>query len=494
MRIHGLMRNLLLGGMLLSTACSSESSDDREEDPPSDEQTARPPDDEMPSAGGEATPPPAFPLDTTGIAICFDSVAVCTPPGEPTGEQPEGVLEVNLTDTPDRKDGEPTVAVNPRDPDNLVAIYAHFEPGNLLSNQAYGCALQYSMDRGETWTLVEPWPPEGTGPLPDCGESVIEVDADGTFYAGMNNLFNSSDIDAASAGVDMAPHIVSSSRDGGRTWSTPVAAPYKIPGVIKARVDQVTGKLYHTVSPDFLFPLAITVSSDQGLTWSEPVLQPGAQYAVHDGILAMAAESPNVTVHFSTDDGQTFTALPVTDSEGTMVPAGATGLEDPSPWISADPTQTGRFAVMVPQTTSVRFQAIAPVFDSFDVYVTDDSGETWTGPTTVEAPWSALPWIEFGSGGALGIAWRGISQNGGTAMVDAYAVVSFDSGGAFSAPVRVNAESHPWGDGGPPADDWSGITLDDEYAFVTWVDVRSGNTGDAILARVPLSAFRDASD
>jgi hypothetical protein len=60
--------------------------------------------------------------------------------------------------------------------------------------------------------------------------------------------------------------------------------------------------------------------------------------------------------------------------------------------------------------------------------------------------------------------------------------------------VRENAESHPWGDGGPPADDWSGIALDDEYAFVTWVDVRSGNTGDAILAHVPLSIFRDNVD
>jgi hypothetical protein len=149
---------------------------------------------------------------------------------------------------------------------------------------------------------------------------------------------------------------------------------------------------------------------------------------------------------------------------------------------------------MVPQTSSSRTVGLAPVFDSYDVYVTDDLGETWSGPTAIEAPWSVLCWIEFGSDGALGVTWRGITTRDGREMVDAYAAVSFDSGRTFSAPVRVNRESHPWGDGGPPADDWSGITLDDEYAFVTWVDVRSGATGDAILARVPLSVFRDASD
>jgi hypothetical protein len=262
---------------------------------------------------------------------------------------------------------------------------------------------------------------------------------------------------------------------------------FKISGVIKARVDQVTGKLYHAVTTGSLFPGALTVSSDRGLTWSEPVALPGYQYAAHDGIFVAAVDSM--------DDGQTCEVLPVTDRNGTQVPAGASGLEDPTPWISADPTQSQRFAVMVPRAAGNRLQGIAPVFDSFEVYVTDDLGATWSGPTTIEAPWSVIPWIEFGSDGALGVVWRGITtSDGGMAMVDAYAAVSFDAGRNFSPPIRVNRESHPWGDGGPPADDWSGITLDEEYAFVTWVDARTGNTGDAILARVPLSVFRDAWD
>ena len=75
-------------------------------------------------------------------------------------------------------------------------------------------------------------------------------------------------------------------------------------------------------------------------------------------------------------------------------------------------------------------------------------------------------------------------------MVDAHAAISFDHGQIFSAPVRVNRERHPWGDCGPPADDWSWIALDDTYVFVAWSDVRSGETCDAIVSRVPLTAFR----
>lgn len=480
MRIHHLVRSLLAGSLVLSTSCSGEKPDRK---PAISESDASPqnPDNEA-GAGG------------TGALCLDDSQACATAPAQPVGRQPDGVLEVQLTNTPDRKEGEPTLAINPTDPNNLVAIYASFLPGVFLGDNVYGCFAQYSMDRGETWTLVEPWPPDGIGPHPDCGESVIEVDADGRFYAGMNNLLNTTDILLGfNANLDKALHVVSSSSDGGRTWSKPVQT-YRIPGVIKARVDQVTGKLYHSVSHGGLFPAALTVSSDHGQTWSEPVQQAGNQFAVHDGILIMTAEAPSILINVSTDDGKTYTQALVTDSKGMPVPAGASGLQDPTPWITADPTASRRFAVMVPQTTGGRLQGFVPLFDSYDVYVTDDLGETWTGPTTLRAPWSALPWIEFGSDGALGVTWRGITSKDGTPMVDAYAAVSFDQGRTFSAAVRVSAESHPWGDSGPPADDWSGISLDDEFAFVTWVDVRSGATGDAIMARVPLSVFRAASD
>lgn len=496
MRVEHWMRSLLLGGVLI-VGCSSDDKDTRQgKHPPSEDRT------NSGGAAGSMSMPPPPPdlltelgkmLDATGFMVCFAGGDACTPPTKAAAEKPDEVIELQITDTPERKEGEPSIAINPKNPNNLVMIYADFAPGRVLGEDAYNCQLEYSMDRGLTWTRVKPWPPAGTEPFPDCGESVIEVDADGTFYAGMNILYNSNSSEEGLApNTDQAPHAVSKSTDGGRTWTKPVVT-YKISGVIKARVDQVTGKLYHAVSEGGLFPGALTVSSDKGETWSKPVALPGMEYAVHDGIFMAAAEIPSIRVHVSTDDGQTYKQLDVKDKDGKVVPAGASGTADPSPWISADTTKTGRFAVLVPLGPPYRLQGFVPTFDAFDVYVTEDSGETWAGPAHIVAPWAANPWIEYGPTGALGVFWRGVSKDGnGPPMVDAYATVSFDTGKTFSPPLRLNSESHPWADSGPPADDWSGLSLDDEYLYGQWVDNRSGRTGDVIFARAPLALFRDA--
>jgi hypothetical protein len=43
---------------------------------------------------------------------------------------------------------------------------------------------------------------------------------------------------------------------------------------------------------------------------------------------------------------------------------------------------------------------------------------------------------------------------------------------------------------GPPGDRWSGITLTDEYAYVTWADGRNNSSLDSIISRVPLKLYK----
>jgi hypothetical protein len=536
MYIHKLIGRVALGVLLSSMACSCD--DEKNASTPDEGKKAStsskrsassskakaptsknddPASDEKVSTGNEAEGEPASDMDAmmtappldgmqiadflnplskpeTAATLCDGAADACKKPEGPVGEQPEGILEVQLTNTPDRKEGEPTVAIHPQNPNNLVVMYASFDPKALLSETSYRCYVQYSMDRGKTWTLVQPWPPEGfIESLPDCGESVVRVGPDGTFYAGLNTMLSSPDfIKAFDANFGKNMHAVSSSRDGGRTWSKAVIT-HKISAIIKARVDQVTGKLYHWVSTDWMFPQSVTVSGDEGLTWTDAIDVPGAQFAVHDGIFAVASYSPGPTLNVSVDDGRSYNKLPITDLGGKpVVGSEAIANQDPSPWVSADTSQSKRFAVMVPRTNTARAQGYTPIFDSYEVYVTENAGETWTGPATLAAPWSTQPWIEFGPGGELGVVWRGLSAVDGRDMIDAYAAMSFDHGRTFSAPVRINAESHPFGDAGPPADDWSSITMDREYAFISWADNRSGTTADAITARVPLSIFKNA--
>ena len=114
----------------------------------------------------------------------------------------------------------------------------------------------------------------------------------------------------------------------------------------------------------------------------------------------------------SHDDGQTFTCVPVTDSTDVpvaglppQVPGDPSGGADPAPWISADPTHSGRFAAMMRRD------------GNFEVYVTSNVGQAWTGPAVIPAADAFNPWIEFGSHGHLGVMWRArIGTGGGDAF------------------------------------------------------------------------------
>jgi hypothetical protein len=326
----------------------------------------------------------------------------------------------------------------------------------------------------------------------------VAVDAHGTFYI-LNNQVSGNVADDLVNKV-----VVSRSTDGGRTWSSPVKTPLLLSGAPKLRVDAATGKIYAVGGAKFEYPSAVSVSSDGGRTWSTPRVipgpmpcveiipghpqacgYPGREIAVYDGILASAtqADKGTVTFHVSRNGGRTWTSHPVTDSHGTPVPAGTGPLvpspalgaaADPVPWISADPTRPGRFAVMVPRGSTL------------EVYVTRDAGKTWTGPAVISAPDADRPWMDFGSNGDLGVMWRTTTGN-------AYSTVSFDHGRSFSPPVRVNHVTEPPGQSGPPGDRWSWITLAGRYAYVTWSDGRNGTPLDGILARVPLALYRHPS-
>lgn len=427
-----------------------------------------------------------------GIALSVVAVLSGTSVAQAESGKPdrEKILEINMTNTPDFKEGQPAVAINPKNPKNLVFTSTIFlpHPGLYPTGE---CFLAHSQDQGQTWTRV-PWP---LGDRPQCGEPNVAVDAKGTFYI-LNNQ-----VGPDSTANETNSVVVSRSLDGGRTWSGPVKTPLVLSGAPKLRVDAATGKVYAVGGLEWQYPSAVSVSADRGQTWGpsrvipgpRPCVvvspqrppacgYPGRQLAVHDGILVSASQESIVTLHVSRDDGQTWTDLPVTDGKGTPVPAGSgpllpvpqqRGAADPIPWVSADPSQSGRFAVMVPREANL------------EVYVTKDAGKTWTGPAVIAAPDAQRPWMDFGPKGYLGVMWR-------TTAVDAFSVVSFDHGRSFSAPVKVNRETVPAAHAGPPGDRWSWIALDDKYAYVTWSDGRDNDLTelDAIFSRVPLSLYR----
>ncbi|MFD9323484.1 sialidase family protein [Streptomyces sp. NPDC060053] len=412
----------------------------------------------------------------------------------PNGAGPAAVHEVDVTDMSATKEGQPTVAVNPRNPKNLVFVSTIFPPSPGLEPVDGGCFLAYSNDRGDTWTQVA-WPLGDAAPK--CGEPSVQFDAKGTVYVDNNQV--SSGLDA-----NLVNHNqVAKSKDGGKTWSDPVSTPLLLGGAPKMRVDVATGKVYAVAGAAWEYPSAVSVSADGGETFSGdsrvipgpmPCIEvapgiplvcgyPGREIAVYGGILVSASQEAGqpVNFHVSHDDGKTWTNTTVNDGRGTPVAAGTGSLvpvpargaaADPVPWVAADPSHRGRFAVMVPRDSS-----------TLEVYVTPDAGRTWTGPAVISTPNVQRPAIDFGADGDLGVMWRTITG-------DAFSVVSFDHGRSFSAPVQVNHVTEPVGEMGPPGDRWSGITIAGGYAYVTWADGRNNSSLDSIISRVPLSLYR----
>src|SRR5712664_3481725 len=72
--------------------------------------------------------------------------------------------------------GQPDIAVNPRNPNNLVFTSTVFSGGGAIAPFA-PCFVAYSRNGGKTWTKAT-WP----STRPACGEAEVTVDARGTFY------------------------------------------------------------------------------------------------------------------------------------------------------------------------------------------------------------------------------------------------------------------------------------------------------------------------
>jgi hypothetical protein len=171
--------------------------------------------------------------------------------GLPPGLQP---TQVNITNDPTQRYGEPEIAVNPTNPNNIVyfvmsnrTTYAceasgtpDCAPANFIIGQPlgfwtvrgwYSSKLFVSFDRGQSWRQVNfpiipafrGFPNEGTdhSNLLTRPDPMVTVTADGTFYIGWDAE------QACLAGTDGCLGVVggiavSKSEDGGRTWSTPV--------------------------------------------------------------------------------------------------------------------------------------------------------------------------------------------------------------------------------------------------------------------------------
>lgn len=382
--------------------------------------------------------------------------------------------------------GEPEIAVNPRNPKNLVMVWAAMKVIKDLGEVIYpsgaaqfaqtatgssvvNCQIAYTFDRGTTWYPTRfPYADQ-----PSCGDPMVVAGQDGSFYVAMDSMGDWQTPNLQ--GGTPKDHItVTRSTDGGRSFSEPVDA-HTIVDRPFFRIDPTTDYLYESSGGGLnAYPREMSMSKDKGKTWSAPRAFAGNHMAVNRGQLAYASQggSPaQLMFALSKDEGRTYASTPVTGAVG--------GSGD---WITADPAHAGTFSVM---------QQVA---NTLQVFTTRDSGKTWSRAFNLSNDPSRVltkPWIDYGSTGVLGVMWKSTTADGN--HHDVYLALSKDRGASFLALIKVNNAPSPIA---PitylAGDDLSWVTLDANYAYVGWGDMRSGDL-QAWAARYEFNAPKASS-
>jgi hypothetical protein len=455
---------------------------------------------------------------------------------------------VNATADPLYIYGEPEVAVNPRNPNNLVYVATKIgdtptcimsgnpncqtiptlfgpQPAGLINNvldfpTSAGFSpngINVSFDRGRTWksvtvpTIPPPFP--DTGPLMG-GDPAITVTPNGTFVFSEDvvNFTTALPTPPPSGSIARDAGIaVSVSTDGGQTWSTPVLS-----GTAADRdfmtVDASTGTIYlesgagqlgtgSTLNPNApnTGPAGrFVVASNDGVHWTTPQFLgagiSGPYISAANGVFATGGGSATPTLcggapacelfQTTTNAGMTWSQHVIPNSSDS-----SDGL-----LVAADPTTPGHFTVGYLNKLNTRLV----------VWQTRDYGNTWSGPTAVSDDSSFTkvlwkPWIAYSADGTLGLMWRTWHGSPNTSPYSVSAAISDDGGASFTTPLQVSdgnsAAPYP---GLPPirtfGDDFSFITFSKQAAFVAWADWRTndpqGNPArQGFISIIKLQAF-----
>jgi len=362
--------------------------------------------------GGGAEPPPAgLPLTLVSGPTPFG--ATCS------GSSPGATLYPNA-------EVEPSIAVNPRNPQNLIG---YWQQDRWSDGGAQGLIAAASFDGGMTWTRqAPPFSACAGGSYARASDPWVSFAPDGSAYliglAFTGDLFQPGSSSAV---------LVSRSSDGGASWSTPVALiadgaqAFNDKEAITADptdahyVYAVWDRLVSNTSG----PTYFARSADGGTTWAaaRAIYDPGANsqtignqiLVLPDGTLVLfftqiddagGGFSAHYAVMRSTDHGDTWSA-PV-----KLADALAVGARDP---VSGAPVRDGANLISVASSASGMLYAVwqdarfsGGARDGIAFAQSSDGGASWSAPVQINAVTSTqafTPTVRVGANGKLGVSY-----------------------------------------------------------------------------------------
>lgn len=423
---------------------------------------------------------------------------------EPTAQQqkqgpcavaPDSVVVVTA-DTPDRSFVEPSLAVDPDDPDNLVIASIGF-----IREQVPTVAVHTSRDRGRSWSRTPLETPPGRAVDP-----WLAFGRDGRLYLAVLTPVRVTDQ------VEPMGILVYRSEDGGATWAPASQVPFgrgssfdhPTLAVAPASESPWPRPVYAFASQSFgggVFPVSLARSADGARSFDDPVSILPNDFNNQNGNLVVMADGTVVATFFeigkggkkldhprlwsvrSTDTGRSF-ENPVLVSESFNLSWPVLAIDR-----SAGPRSARLYAVW------------AGLEDDPTVHLaaSDDAGLTWSRPRRVDPRPSGAeqkrPNVAVDAEGRVVVAWferRSPPADGGQAgdCPELNLAVSGDGGETFSAPMvifdgRPCPEARPdeaWdhgeridvGESFPFGGDYFGLAGAPDGFHVAWTDRRSG--------------------
>lgn len=464
---------------------------------------------------------PSSPMDNPDFQDKLSGVVVINPswPGAPTpqnlghlptftdlldvlGDVPIGPNVLCNQDPTTAAQNEPSIAVNPADPNHIIATANDYR---LLADPSaeHDVRVGYyvSFDGGNTW------PGDGIidiSTIPNAsasGDPAIAIhDIHNVYFSYIT--FSRSTI---AGGV-----AVSKSTDGGLTWLAPVVIAWNSATEFQDKdylaVD-TTGSIYdgnvYITWTRFAndAPIYFSRSTDGGVTFSEPFQISDPSYDSNQGSLPVIGpdgviyvawlnfDTSSIRMVKSTNGGQSFgEPFPVADITQIPNPLPGGGFRDNSfPTMAVDP-KNGNIYVAWNDFRN----------GDADIYFTrsTNGGSSWSDPVRINDDLfrsnahQFFPWLSVAPNGKLYAGWFD-SRLDPTPLTeplyyDEFVTVSTDGGITFSPNQRtseVSADSSTGGFTTPFIGDYSGMASTNNFVYPAWVDTRR-NQEDIYTQRI----------